>query len=254
MTAMTRIGHPIALAAAAIGAVLAALLVAAVPAGGAGASGGDSIATAPKLPLGVRVAHVTRRPEYWRVELGLADELVVDLGSTNSSYSAEVCVLDPDVNDYSSDQAPCRAMAATNKKRQLRFRSPALGQWTLVAWGCAGCTVFFRPAAGSYAAYEFTAYVRRYTAVTLLRPKRARAGAPLRLAGTVQGAGGGLLQLVRRLPGGQWAPIGTSRIRSDGTFAYRASFARPGIVRIGAIYGGDASHLPSKDAIVVAVR
>lgn len=241
-----------AAAVVAIAAVTIAALLAAGPAAAAGSTGGTSIATAPALPLGRQITHATRRPEYWRVEMGPADELVVDLGSTNSRFSAEVCVLDPDVNDYSSDQAPCRAMAATNTKRQLRFRSPGLGQWTVAAWGCTGCTLF-NPSGAGYAAYEFTAYVRKYTAVTLLGPRRATAGARLALKGSVQGASAGLLQLVRRLPGGRWVPLGTTRIKADGTFAYRTAFPRSGIVRIGAVYGGDERHLPSRDAIVVAV-
>lgn len=241
-----------AAAVVAIAAVTIAALLAAGPAAAAGSTGGTSIATAPSLPLGRQITHATRRPEYWRVEMGPADELVVDLGSTNSRFSAEVCVLDPDVNDYSSDQAPCRAMAATNMKRQLRFRSPGLGRWTVVAWGCTGCTLF-NPSGASYASYELTAYVRRFTAVTLLAPSRVRAGARMLLRGSVQGASGGLLQLARRLPGGLWVPLGTATIEPDGSFRFRTSLPRRGSVRLAAIYGGDRRHLPSRDAIVVAV-
>lgn len=237
----------------AVAAAAAASLLAAAPGAAVGMSGGDSIATAPALPLGVQIAHATRTPEYWRVALGLADELVIDLDSTNGRYSAEVCVLDPDVNDYSSDQAPCRAMAATNTKRQLRFRSPGLGTWTVVAWACAGCTAFFKSSGAGYAAYEFTAYVRRFTAVTLLGPARIRAGARMLLRGSVQGASGGLLQLARRLPGGLWVPLGTATIEPDGSFRFRTSLPRRGSVPLAAIYGGDRRHLPSRDAIVVGV-
>ena len=225
-------------------------LLAVAPA--AGAAGGDSIAAAPDLPLGVQVKNVNRRPEYWRVVLGLADELVVDIGSTNSKYSAEVCVLDPGVNDYSADEAPCRAAASTNTRRQMRFRSPALGRWIVVVWGCAGCTVF-RPLGASYAAYEFTAYARRYTGITLLGPSRARAGGRITLRGTVQGAGGGLLEIVRRAPGRQWVPLGTTRLEADGSFVYVTTLHRRGVMRIGAVYGGDDRHRPSRDTITITV-
>jgi hypothetical protein len=221
------------------------------PAEAAGLGGGDSIAAAPNLPLGVNVKNVTQRPEYWRVEMGLADELVVDVGSTNSKFSAEVCVLDPDLNDYSVDGAPCQAAAATNTRRQLRFRAPASGSWIVVVWGCTGCTVF--RLITSYGAYEFTASVRRYTGASLLGPSRVKAGGRITLRGAVQGASGGLLEIVRRATGGQWVPLGKTRLKADGTFEYATTLYQRGVMRISAVYGGDSRHRPSRATITVAV-
>jgi hypothetical protein len=236
---------------AAIVAVVAALLAMGAAAASP-APGGGSIATATPLPVGVRVANTTRRPEYWRVELGLADQIVVDIGSTNRKFSAEVCLLAPDVNDYSSDDAPCQASAATNTKRQLRYVAPAAGQWIVVVWGCAGCTVF-RPAGASYAAYEFTASVQRYTRVGLLAPTRAKAGRRITLRGTVAGVGAGTVQIVRR-SSGRLVPLGTARLRSDGSFTFTTMLYERGVVRVGAVFAGDARHRPSKAMTTVTVR
>ena len=241
---------------AALGAVAFATLatgtmLAVAKADTAALDGGGSIEAAPQLPLDVQVKNASRRPEYWRVQLGLADELVVNIGSTNSKFSAEVCVLDPDVNDYSVDGAPCQAAAATNTRKQLRFRAPASGSWIVVVWGCTGCTVF--RLISSYGAYEFTASVRRYTGVSLLGPSRVKAGGRITLRGAVQGAGGGTLEIVRRAMGGQWVPLGKAKLNRDGTFEYATTLYQRGVMRIGAVYGGDFRHRPSRAMITVVV-
>jgi hypothetical protein len=234
-----------ALAVAVAGAVLA--VASAVAASG---EGGASIATASTLPLGVRVENESRRPEYWRVELGLADQLVVDIGSTNSKLSAEVCVLHYDVTDYSSDDAPCRAWKSTYTKRQLRFIAPAPGNWIVVVYGCGGCYIF-RPLAASRTAYEFTARVQKYTRV-ILPPAKVRVGRRTTLRGSVQGAAGGKLLITQR-SAGRWVPIGTAPIRSSGSFSFATTFYRRGVVQIGAVYAGDGRHRPSSGRTTVTV-
>jgi hypothetical protein len=234
----------------AIGAAVLALLSAA-SASGSYAAGGDSIATAPALPVGARVTGETRRPEYWRVELGLADQLVVDLASVKSKLAAEVCVLHYDVNDYSSEGAPCRAWTSTTTKRQMRFTAPAPGKWIVVVYGCGGCYIF-RPLAASNVAYEFTARVRRYTRV-ILPPAKTKVGRPITLRGTVQGADGGMV-LVTHRSSGRWAPLGTARIGTNGSFAFTTTVYRRGVTRIGAVYGGDDRHRPSTNTTTLTVR
>lgn len=215
------------------------------------AAGGDSIAAAPALPVGARVAGETRRPEYWRVQLGLADQLVVDLRSINSKLSAEVCVLHYDVNDYSSEGAPCKAWTSTHAKRQMRFTAPAPGQWIVVVYGCGGCYIF-RPLAASNVAYEFTARVRRYTRVSL-PPAKTKMGRPATLRGTVVGAEGGKILITHR-SSGRWAPLGTARIGTTGSFAFTTTLYRRGVVRIGAVYAGNDRHLPSTATTTLTVR
>ena len=237
---------------AAAGALAVMGLVYAVASAAAGsAAGGASIATATNLPLGVRVEGESRRPEYWRVELGLADQFVVDLGSTNGRLSAEVCVLHYEVTDYSSDDARCRAWASTYTKRQLRFIAPAPGSWIVVVYGCGGCYIF-RPLAASRVAYEFTARVHAYTRVTL-PPSNARVGRRATLRGSVQGAAGGKLLITQRSQR-RWVPLGTTSIRSNGSFAFTTTFYRRGVVQIGAMYAGDDRHRPSSGRTTVNVK
>lgn len=226
-------------------------LLAVASAGASPAAGGASIADAPALPVGVRVAGANRRAEYWRVELGLADQLVVDLASTNSRLAAEVCVLHYDVNDYSSEGAPCRAWTSTNTKRQMRFTAPAPGKWIVVVYGCAGCYIF-RPLAASSVAYAFTARVRRYTRLTLV-PAVGRIGRRVTLRGRVDAAQGGTVLLMRR-SSGRWTPLGTARIGPEGGFAFATTLYRRGVVRIGASFAGDDRHLPSSDSTTLTLR
>jgi hypothetical protein len=236
----------------AAGALVVMGVVSAVASAVAGSDGGGaSIATAANLPLGVRIEGESRRPEYWRVELGLADQLVVDLGSTNSRLSAEVCVLHYEVTDYSSDDARCSAWASTSTKRQLRFIAPAPGSWIVVVYGCGGCYIF-RPLAASRVAYEFTARVRAYTRVTM-PPSIARAGRRATLRGSVQGAAGGKLLITQRLQR-RWVPLGTTPIRSNGSFSFTTTFYRRGVVQIGAMYAGDDRHRPSSSRTTVSVK
>jgi len=227
-------------------------VVCAVASAVAGSSaGGATITTATNLPRGVRVENESRRPEYWRVELGLADQLVVELGSKNSRLSVEMCVLHYDVTDYSSDDAPCRAWASTYTKRQLRFVAPAPGSWIVVVYGCGGCYIF-RPAAASRVAYEFTARVQAYTRVTMPQ-STARAGRRATLRGNVQGAAGGKLLITQRAQQ-RWVPLGTTSIRSDGSFSFPTTFYRRGVFRIGAMYAGDDRHRPSSGTTTVSVK
>ena len=233
------------------GALAALCVVSAASAVAGSAAGGASIATAASLPLGVRVESESRRPEYWRVDLGLADRLVVDLGSRNSRLSVEVCVLHFDVTDYSSDDAPCRAWTSTYTKRQLRFVAPAPGSWIVVVYGCGGCYIF-RPLNASRVAYEFTARVQAYTRVTI-PPSNVRAGRRTTLRGTVQGAAGGKLLITQRSDR-RWVPLGTTPIRSNGSFTFATTFYRRGVVQIGAMYAGDDRHRPSSGRTTVTVR
>ena len=230
--------------------VAAWLLLAVGPARASSAGGGASISAAPPLPVGVRVAGENRRPEYWRVELGLADQLIVDLGSTKGNLAAEVCVLHYDVNDYSSEGAPCKAWTSTTTKRQMSFTAPAAGDWIVVLYGCGGCYIF-RPLAADNVAYEFTARVRRYTSA-ILRPAKTKIGRPVTLRGTIDGAERGTVTLTRRASR-RWVPLGTARIGANGSFALTTTVYRRGVVRIGAVYGGDDRHRPSSDTTTLTV-
>jgi hypothetical protein len=241
--------RPKQVSAAAAVAVFSVLGVASAVAGSA--TGGASVAAAEDLPIGVRLEGENRRPEYWRVELGLADRFVVDLGSRNRKLSVEVCLLHYDITDYSSDDAPCRAWTSTYTKRQLRFIAPAPGSWIVVVYGCGGCYIF-RPSNASRATYEFTAHVQAYTHVSM-PPSQARAGRRVTLRGVVQGAAGGKILMTRR-SGRRWVPLGATRVRSDGSFYFATTFDRRGVAQIGAMYAGDERHRPSSGAATVSIR
>ena len=240
----------IAVSAAFVVAVIGGVLAVA-SAVAASAAGGVTIATAPMLPVGVRVADESRRPEYWRVELGLADRLVVDLGSRNSKLSAEMCVLHYEVNDYSVDPSPCQAWSSTFTKRQLTFTAPAPGSWIVVVYGCGGCYIF-RPLAAARVVYEFTARVQRFTRVTLI-PAKTRVGRRTTIVGTVEGAASGKVLLTQR-SGGRWVPLGSTRLRANGSFSFATTFFRRGVIRIGAMYAGDDRHRPSSGTTTVGIK
>lgn len=211
---------------------------------------GGSIAAAPALPLGQRIVKATNKPVFWRVQLDLGDQIVVDFGSTNKDY-AELCLLQPDVNDYSvNDEPPCAVFVSTKFKSQLRFIAPASGGWIVVVWGCTGCQVF-RPGARRVA-YEFTAFLKRFTRVTLLAPARASVGRRVKLKGTVEGAATGVIDLVARVSG-QWVPLGSTRLQAGGFFVFNPRFSQRGLFRVRALYRGDSSHRASGTTVTLRV-
>jgi hypothetical protein len=184
--------------------------------------------------------------------MDLGDQIVIDLGSTNKDWVA-VCLLQPDVNDYSvNDEPPCVATVSTSSKRQLRFIAPASGGWIVVVWGCKGCGVF-RPNAVRVA-YEFTAFVQRFTRVTLLAPARVSVGRRVKLKGTVEGAGvaTGVVDLVARVSG-QWVPLGSTRLQAGGTFFFTPRLSQRGSFRVRAVYNGDSSHRASGTTVTLRV-
>ena len=61
-------------------------------------AGGDSIATATALPVETRVANTNRRPEYWRVDLGLAD------GFGSLEYVAREVIKAEEIVDFSQKE------------------------------------------------------------------------------------------------------------------------------------------------------
>jgi hypothetical protein len=212
--------------------------------------GGGSIGEAPGLPLGERIVISTNKPLFWRVQMDLADQIVIDFGSTNKEY-AEVCLLRPDVNDYSiNDAPPCAFFVSTKTKSQLRFIAPASGGWIIVVWGCKGCQAF-RPTDWRVA-YELTAFVKRFTRVTLLAPTRASVGRRVKLKGTVEGATTGVVDLVARVSG-QWVPLGRSRLQAGGFFVFNPRLSQRGLFRVRALYPGDSSHRASGTTVTLRV-
>ncbi len=243
--------------------VLAAVIVLAV-ASAAVAGGGSSIAAAPELPLGQQQLGAPRGIDYWHVTLGGLDQLIVDYGYTGSSdqYGGkrlEVCVVKPDVTDYTLKDARCATWNALDGgKAHTEFIAPIPGRWTVMVGkaydiGYGGCFSDdeIYPTCQHETAYEITAYVKHYTQTSLSGPATAPTGTRVSLAGTVRGAVAGGVELQYRSRG--WHQDGVAKLRPDGTFAYRTTrlAGTPGgtfVMR--AVYRGDAQHRSSVSNLI----
>jgi hypothetical protein len=216
------------------------------------ASGGDSIASAPELPLGQQQFGDVDRFDYWRVSMNAGDLLTANFGRTGGDLDVGLCVIRPDVTDYTKDGARCVAYRETGTKSQLKFAATVAGHWTLVfGANWYGCLL----GAGNQSinvtwdctrrvAYEVTASVQRYTQTILTAPHTVRVGGRFTLRGRVAGARSGAVQLERQVAR-HWRLLKRVSLRSDGSFSLPTRARSRGLLRFRARYPGDASHRPS---------
>jgi hypothetical protein len=224
------------------------------------ASGGDSIASAPELPLRQQQFGDVDRFDYWRVTMNAGDLLTANFGLTGGDLDVGLCVIRPDVTDYTKDGARCVAYRETGTKSQLKFIATTSGRWTLVFganwYGCllgsGSQSIDITWDCTRRVAYEVTAAVQRYTETTLSAPRTVRVGAHFTLRGRVAGAGSGSVQLERRMAR-HWRIVKSIRLGSDGSYSLSTRARSRGLLRFRARYLGDASHRPSGATVRVRV-
>ena len=98
------------------------------------ASGGESIASAPQLNLGVVESGGGRMLDFWRVRLFAGDTMTFDVDLSPKNGDVAFDLFDPSVTDYTFDQA--RNVANYERlnggKHQFTLQSPFTGLGTLV--------------------------------------------------------------------------------------------------------------------------
>ncbi len=250
--------------------VLAVVLASALAAGAAvlrPTAGGPSISTAPEL--------VPRKHEegtsptgsiFYRLRLGAHDKLLVRF-SPPTGQGIVLCVLAPTVGDYSVNDSGCLPYGperqplfiSTSRKAELAATIPYAGRFrlALVANSCFGTTIEWpcRDAFGEAPSltYELTAFVSRYTSMTLKAPSRVGAERPFRVTGIVHGAERGTVTLAR-LSNGRWLALGRAAIGKSGTFATTLRLERRGPTQLRALYAGDRDHQASRRVVRMEVR
>ena len=101
-----------------------------------GGGGGTTIASAPTLPLGLRVGHAYKLAgcsgygEIWRISLARGDHLRLDYGSKNGQ-PVQVLVLAPSVTDETADLGVL-AEAWTSYRDDLVFDATKAGRYSIV--------------------------------------------------------------------------------------------------------------------------
>jgi len=224
------------------------------------ASGGDSIAAAPELPLGQQQFGDVDRFDYWRVTMNAGDLLTANFGLTGGDLDVGLCVIRPDVTDYTKDGARCVAYRETGTKSQLKFIATTSGRWTLVFganwYGCllgsGSQSIDITWDCTRRVAYEVTASIKHYTRTTLRAPRTVRAGARFTLRGRVVGASSGSVELERRAAR-RWRLMTSVPLRSDGSFSLSNRARSRGLLRFRTRYLGDVGHRPSSAAVSVRV-
>lgn len=220
--------------------IAAVLVTATALTGTAGASGGETIASAPEVRYEATFVGGGSAPsnEYFLAPLGAGDHLFVELEAVDPTAEREfrVDVFHPDTTDATVESAPSAAVLTTQTAQQVRFVARAPGRWILR----------FRSPAGAY--YEAMAAVQRFTTATLLGPGRLGVGRRGIYRGAVAGARQGAVLIQSRGPRG-WRMLGTARLHG-GTFSIRSAFPRRGTVRLRAVFSGDRDHRPSVSNVV----
>lgn len=216
-------------------------------------AGGASIAEAVALPLGTQVssgALRTRRlnalpwaAEYWKVTMAPGDRLVLDYGATND-LGVGVCLLAPDVTDFTEQKAPCLASAITMDKTELRFTAPVDGSYTVrFAVNACACT--------DPLSYTFLARVVVPTRIALHTTRVVRHGARIRVSGVVTGGATGAIAL--RLSG----PFNSRKIaviRAGGRFSSAFTLRLPGRYTLTAIFYGNPSYGQSTSSVHITAK
>jgi hypothetical protein len=233
--------------------VACAVLASATAARSGAAAGGASIAEAVSLPLGTDVTSGALRTkklnnlpwaaEYWRVAMSPGDRLVVDYGATNK-LGVGICVLSPDVTDYTEQGASCLDSAITMDKTEMRFTAPVQGAYTLrFAVNACACT--------DPLSYTFLARVVTPTRIFLHSPKLVRHGAHIRVSGVVTGGAAGNVALRLSGPGNARK---ISQIRSGGRFASTFTLRLAGRYTLTAIFYGNPSHAQSSSSVRIVAK
>jgi hypothetical protein len=181
--------------------------------------------------------------EYWRASMSPGDRLVLDYGATNQ-LGVGVCVLSPDVTDYTEQGASCLSSAITSAQTEMRFTAPVRGGYTIrFAVNACACT--------DPLSYQFVARLVAPTRVILHSPKLVRRGAHIHVSGVVTGGAAGNVAL--RLSGPLHARK-IVRIQSGGRFVSTFSLRAAGRYTLIAIFYGNPSHAQSSRSVHITAR
>jgi hypothetical protein len=231
--------------------MLACVLVTAFPAA-ALADGGTQIANAPELQSGVKVSGAVSRADFWRFTIATGDTLRIDyepVATYRKGDSMGVCLMTPDITDFTVNDKGCLAYGYSDRKKQLLHEAfPIPGRYTLVVghYNCVNSDVNTQcNPSNSALSYEFTLYIVHRTSTTL-RPlaRLANKGSSLNVRGQVKGATSGSVAIQQRA-GGRWANVKITKVAKDGRFATKIKLNVIGAVRYRVFYPGDESHKPS---------
>jgi hypothetical protein len=104
-----------------------------------GAGGGQTIASAPTLPIGVRVGHAYTLKgcewygEIWRIKLARGDRLRLNYGSKNGQ-PVQILVVDPSITDQSPDAQGSGVLAesSTIYRDDLALVATKAGRYSIV--------------------------------------------------------------------------------------------------------------------------
>jgi len=114
-------------------------------------NGGDSIASAPNLPLDQTTAsgwtlstgldNVNSYGEFWRLQMNAGDRVILDLANTQASCSGaapSINILTPAVTDFTLSKAPWAFNDDSNgaSKYESVWAAPSAGRWTLFFSDC----------------------------------------------------------------------------------------------------------------------
>ncbi len=242
------------------------------------AGGGDSIASAPDVPLGVSQVASRDGIDYWRVNVNTGDLLIVDFGSVDGDPVA-LCLWQPAVSDYTSATTRCERFIFTTRKAELTFRPGPSGKWILAFldstrdWDCVSArigpsswfpsenelyspaswlTVEVDPKCRGNVSYEFAAYVKRYTSTTLRGSAIVRSNSVVTLRGRVEGVSGGQVQ-IQFYYRGAWQTDARVVAGAGGAFVYRfraGRLQRGYFYNVRAVYPGDSEHLASESTSI----
>lgn len=221
--------------------------------------GGNSIATAPQLPIGQNVVDgatcasgggvnggmcpkgIDDGPNvYWKILAQAADHLTIDISSTGES-GVLIYILSPSINDYNIGLHPDYLLyEGANPKKEVTYTFPSAGTYTLLLTGYETTQI----------GYELTAYIRHFTHTTITAPPAVKSRTPVTLRGVVAGASGGNIELQSRSAARPvWKTFALAQIGATGAFSYKTKVAGAGTYRIKAVYPGDSAHLPSSSIV-----
>ena len=207
-------------------------------------NGGNSIASAPDLPIGVQTASgwTGTNGEWWRINLQAGDQLTIDYGGTDSrAYLLGLHVYSPDVTDYTIKDADPVTNNGTgsNGKSEFVWIAPSAGRWIIKYYG------------STSSSYEFTAYVRVFTSVSLVTPRVLSAHHVLRIKGSVKTVTKGQIAVV--VSAKHWKRSKVVAVSNTGSFSWAIKVGLPGKYRVSTRYYGDTSHRSSSKAVTVSV-
>ncbi len=213
------------------------------------AGGGSTIANAPDLPIGTKVTgaqpyagNLSIPREYWGITVSARDMLVIAYGSDNE-YIASVCLYPPSTTDATEKGTDCATYNETVPTQAITYTVPSAGRWIL------------KVARLGYSdlAYHLTVEVKHATRASLSGPASVRARHVVALRGAIAGLSAGKVKIQLRGKAG-WTTLAQVAVKADGSFRYTFRAGAAGLLRLRAIFAGDATHLAANALLSVRIH